>query len=54
MSLNQNQVNGMVQGILDLGLPLSEQDVRSALKQFNYNQESATNYLIECVSNQQN
>jgi len=50
MSVTRNQLSAMVQGILDLGLPCSEQDVQNALKQFNYNQESATNYLIECCS----
>lgn len=37
----------MVVGIRELGLPFTESEVRQALKLQNYNQEAATNYLIE-------
>jgi len=37
----------MVRGILELGLPFSDTQVRTTLNKYKYNQESATNYLLE-------
>jgi len=48
MSKTAAEINVMVQGIRELGLPCNDQEIRNALKKFNYNQESATNYLLEC------
>ena len=43
----------MVRGIQDLGLPFDESQIRHVLKQCKYNQESATNYLLEASMNGQ-
>jgi len=47
------QVEAMVKGIGELGLPFSDAEIRKALRLNNYNQETATNYLIEFSMNNQ-
>ena len=47
MSSASVDVNAMVQGIRELGLGFNDQDIKTALKKFDFSQERATNYLLE-------
>ena len=45
--ITEEKVRAMVRGIQELGLPFSENQIRDTLNKYKYNQDSATNYLLE-------
>ena len=51
--ISEAQINAMVRGIIELGLPFTDSQIRSTLAKYKFNQENATNYLLELsMSNQ--